>query len=393
MNVDKGLKIFNKDYFFFINIKYFFGANIFLFTINKQKIIIRMIKRCSRSGRSKTRKHDNKHRNKGHESHSFRSFSSGGGRCQGRTSHGEQCKLQCKGEYCSKHQHQHQLKVATVERSKRGRDEVEDEVEEEEGERHNVVVERKRGRDEVKKRGRDVKEEGAERHNVVVERKRGRDEVKKRGRDVAVERKRGRDEAEDFPEVGRVGKQPIDLPVVCDPGEYTKLLWTHRTPIATGIQFILGAYKNIRGCQDAADSNSQVICGVGAQFRYGLDLNYGEVVLIMKDDFWQGMRGFVPTSKNFANFPILYIIGGQTEIEAPWVLDVNNLPEYNLARTRMQADALRFRKESIERFLEPKGDDWETDYDYENHKVPEQLKLIESSPCNAMNANNQETRP
>lgn len=64
-------------------------------------------------------------------------------------------------------------------------------------------------------------------------------------------------------------------------GKFDTLLYTHNTPISTFIPMILGNYTTIRCC----DSEGSPI-GRGAQFRYGLDSQYGDAKFIMKPDFW-----------------------------------------------------------------------------------------------------------
>jgi len=144
---------------------------------------------------------------------------------------------------------------------------------------------------------------------------------------------------------------------------------------------VLGPFKNLRGCL-SDDDDRPVICGEGIQFRYGLDMNYGEVSLIMKEDFWRGMRGWY--GGHFAQFPVFLTLNSGKEL-GPWVLDTTNPKEYTLARTRMQVDALRFRKEAIQRFISAVENEPDLAWtDLVNTNFAKQVQTLAENPCGGM---------
>jgi hypothetical protein len=68
---------------------------------------------------------------------------------------------------------------------------------------------------------------------------------------------------------------------------FKELLLTHNTPLTTLYQMMKGEYKReIRCCDDKG-----VPVGLGAQFRYGLDSQYGDVLFIMKPEWWKYVKG------------------------------------------------------------------------------------------------------
>ena len=72
------------------------------------------------------------------------------------------------------------------------------------------------------------------------------------------------------------------------------LLFTHNTLLSVLYSMIVSTdTRYIRCC----DFNGH-IHNLGAQFRYGLDSQYGEIVFIMKPDFWKGMKGVNYKSKS-----------------------------------------------------------------------------------------------
>lgn len=68
-------------------------------------------------------------------------------------------------------------------------------------------------------------------------------------------------------------------------GMFTKLLFTHNTPLSVLYKMVTVDEKYIRCCSHGSPM------GRGAQFRYGLDSQYGDVIFVMKNDFWHNMKG------------------------------------------------------------------------------------------------------
>lgn len=71
-------------------------------------------------------------------------------------------------------------------------------------------------------------------------------------------------------------------------GLFRELLFTHNTNISSALRMFSGEYKNIRYCEQI-DGKSSII-GRGAQFRWGLDSQYGEIKFIMKRHFWKAYK-------------------------------------------------------------------------------------------------------
>lgn len=72
-------------------------------------------------------------------------------------------------------------------------------------------------------------------------------------------------------------------------GVFRRLLFTHNTPYSTLLRMLSNEYKqNVRCC----DENGTPI-GRGAQFRHGLDSQYGDVIFIMKPErkWWMNKTG------------------------------------------------------------------------------------------------------
>lgn len=65
-------------------------------------------------------------------------------------------------------------------------------------------------------------------------------------------------------------------------GVFNNLLFTHNTNLNVAFKMFSGEFNSIRCC----DSTGRII-GRGAQFRWGLDSQYGDAKLIMKEDFWR----------------------------------------------------------------------------------------------------------
>lgn len=70
--------------------------------------------------------------------------------------------------------------------------------------------------------------------------------------------------------------------------KFNKLLFTHNTSITTLYNMMIGNEKYIRCCLD----DKPIL--LGAQFRHGIDSQYGEIIFIMKDKFWINKKGLLP---------------------------------------------------------------------------------------------------
>lgn len=89
-------------------------------------------------------------------------------------------------------------------------------------------------------------------------------------------------------------------------GTFNNLLYTHNTLIPTFMLMITGQYSFIRCCQQTW-SGVEIPAGRGAQFRYGLDSQYGEVKIILKPKFWeQYSRGVSLETGDFVDYPNFY---------------------------------------------------------------------------------------
>ena len=87
-----------------------------------------------------------------------------------------------------------------------------------------------------------------------------------------------------------LNKYPLNSP------KYKCLLWTHNTPYETLHKILIGEFRRHFRC---CDEKGKII-GKGAQFRYGIDSQYGDVIFIMRPgDWWKSMRGvkLLPNSK------------------------------------------------------------------------------------------------
>lgn len=74
-------------------------------------------------------------------------------------------------------------------------------------------------------------------------------------------------------------------------GKFDQLMWTHNTPYETLYKMMKGDYDRLFKC---CDDNGKPI-GRGAQFRYGLDSQYGDIMFIMKrGDWWKNVKGVMP---------------------------------------------------------------------------------------------------
>lgn len=78
---------------------------------------------------------------------------------------------------------------------------------------------------------------------------------------------------------------------------FSRLVFTHNTNIDTFLNMTSGLFSFIRCCEISGD-----LVGKGAQFRYGLDSQYGDVKLIMKPNFWKKYK------KGVKNYPYSEIV-------------------------------------------------------------------------------------
>jgi hypothetical protein len=81
-------------------------------------------------------------------------------------------------------------------------------------------------------------------------------------------------------------------------GIFTDLLYTHNTIVPTFVKMLTGEYHNIRCCHNDSP------IGFGAQFRYGLDSQYGEVKIIMKPNFWAKYSKGVSLKQKIVDHPV-----------------------------------------------------------------------------------------
>lgn len=81
-------------------------------------------------------------------------------------------------------------------------------------------------------------------------------------------------------------------------GRFKKLLWTHNTPYVSLIDMLAHNTPYIRCCVDGKPY------GRGAQFRYGLDSQYGDIIFIMKagDKWYKDISG-VSLNEEFTENP------------------------------------------------------------------------------------------
>lgn len=79
----------------------------------------------------------------------------------------------------------------------------------------------------------------------------------------------------------------LQNPVIKDNvrGMFSSLLATHNTTIDVALNMFLGKYGYIRGVEKRGDHVFP--SGRGAQFRWGVDSQYGDVIFIMKPEFWK----------------------------------------------------------------------------------------------------------
>lgn len=83
---------------------------------------------------------------------------------------------------------------------------------------------------------------------------------------------------------------------------FSWLLWTHNTSMDTGIKMMSGEYTNIKCC--TSSNIGKKIKGRGAQFRWGLDSQYGDFKIIMRPDFWRKYnKGVDPFTQEITSSP------------------------------------------------------------------------------------------
>lgn len=66
---------------------------------------------------------------------------------------------------------------------------------------------------------------------------------------------------------------------------FKNLLATHNTSLDTALNMFMGKYTFIKGVEKTGDHVYP--SGRGAQFRWGIDSQYGDVIFIMKPEFWK----------------------------------------------------------------------------------------------------------
>ena len=81
-------------------------------------------------------------------------------------------------------------------------------------------------------------------------------------------------------------------------GMFSSLLPTHNTTLDVALNMFLGNFHNIKGVEKTGDHIYPV--GRGAQFRWGIDSQYGDVIFIMKPYFWRNYTFGVTESEGSA---------------------------------------------------------------------------------------------
>jgi hypothetical protein len=84
-------------------------------------------------------------------------------------------------------------------------------------------------------------------------------------------------------------------------GLVKRLLFTHNTLLSVLYTMIMSSDSRFLRC---CFSNGVVI-NEGAQFRYGLDSQYGDVIFVMKDDFWKDMKGAHYSKKGITDHTVV----------------------------------------------------------------------------------------
>jgi len=97
-------------------------------------------------------------------------------------------------------------------------------------------------------------------------------------------------------------------------GKFNGLLFTHNTNLEVAINFFRGKYKAFR----AIDEDTGRPQGRGAQFRWGLDSQYGEIIFVMKPNFFRKYKRGVTVNGELVNYVYFTdfwnAIGGKEEM-------------------------------------------------------------------------------
>lgn len=132
-----------------------------------------------------------------------------------------------------------------------------------------------------------------------------------------------------------------------------RLLFTHNTNISNGLNMLSGVFKNIRCCNDDGSP-----IGLGAQFRHGLDSQYGEIKFIMNPNFEKNKKGFRVNEDRTVD-----------KVEKPYYLDFYS-GEFSgeILNQRLDEEYKKFRKRPSKR-LRPK---------YKSQLSPRDKKIIQN---------------
>jgi len=82
------------------------------------------------------------------------------------------------------------------------------------------------------------------------------------------------------------GSSPVMIENV--KGVFNWLLPTHNTSLDVGLSMLMGRYSYIRGVEQTG--RHVYVYGRGAQFRWGIDSQYGDMIFIMKPNFWKNYK-------------------------------------------------------------------------------------------------------
>lgn len=117
-------------------------------------------------------------------------------------------------------------------------------------------------------------------------------------------------------------------------GKFKRLMWTHNTPLPVMKGIANGRFHPfIRGL----DVTGQPV-GRGAQFRYGIDSQYGDFIFIMKDGlWWEKMRGVDPITTRITKNPVLFHIFNENTPHIEYTKHTKQLAE-----NEMEKDAKLF---------------------------------------------------
>ena len=84
-------------------------------------------------------------------------------------------------------------------------------------------------------------------------------------------------------------------------GQFDSLLFTHNTSLNVALRLLSGEYKNIQGVEPSDPSRP---FGRGAQFRWGVDSQYGDVMFIMKPQFWRNYTKGATMASMIVDYPV-----------------------------------------------------------------------------------------